>query len=134
MLFRRLDIEPSSITWRRVVDTCDRMLRNITIGQGPKEGSAKKAERETGFDITVASEIMAVLALATSLKDLRDRLGKMVGWCYYGWLLLDVEYFYSSCVERGLPVKRGRLAKFSTLEMALRELQAPPLGYDGEEA
>ena len=54
------------------------MLRKITIGQGPKEGEARGAVRETGFDITVASEIMAVLALATSLKDLRGRLGKMV--------------------------------------------------------
>ncbi|CAM9522653.1 unnamed protein product [Ascophyllum nodosum] len=76
--FSRLDIDPSTITWRRVIDTCDRMLRKITIGQGPKEGEARGAVRETGFDITVASEIMAVLALATSLKDLRGRLGKMV--------------------------------------------------------
>ncbi|CAM9962673.1 unnamed protein product [Pylaiella littoralis] len=76
--FARLDIEPSSITWKRVVDTCDRMLRNITVGQGPKEGESRGAVRETGFDITVASEIMAVLALATSLRDLRERLGRMV--------------------------------------------------------
>ncbi|CAN0233386.1 unnamed protein product, partial [Hapterophycus canaliculatus] len=74
----RLDIEPSSITWRRVVDTCDRMLRSITVGQGPKEGESRGAVRETGFEITVASEIMAVLALATSLRDLRERLGRMV--------------------------------------------------------
>ncbi|CAN0384251.1 unnamed protein product, partial [Ectocarpus fasciculatus] len=76
--FARLDIDPSSITWKRVIDTCDRMLRNITVGQGPKEGESRGAVRETGFDITVASEIMAVLALATSLRDLRDRLGRMV--------------------------------------------------------
>ncbi|CBN80167.1 conserved unknown protein [Ectocarpus siliculosus] len=76
--FARLDIDPSSITWKRVIDTCDRMLRNITVGQGPKEGESRGAVRETGFDITVASEIMAVLALATSLQDLRDRLGRMV--------------------------------------------------------
>src|SRR5580698_10440995 len=73
--FARLDIDPESITWRRVVDTNDRMLRQITIGQGPEE---KGAERVTGFDMAVASEIMAVLALTTSLDDMRERLGRMV--------------------------------------------------------
>ena len=73
--FARLDIDPDSITWRRVLDTNDRMLRQITIGQGPEE---KGFTRVTGFDIAVASEIMAVLALATDLKDMRDRLGRMV--------------------------------------------------------
>jgi formyltetrahydrofolate synthetase len=73
--FARLDIDPATITWRRVVDTNDRMLRQITIGQGPEE---KGAERVTGFDMTVASEIMAVLALTTSLNDMRERLGRMV--------------------------------------------------------
>eukprot|EP00871_Galdieria_phlegrea_P002070 jgi/Galph1/2864/GphlegSOOS_G1530.1 len=73
--FVRLDIDPDTITFRRVVDVNDRFLRKITIGQGETE---KGHERVTGFDITVASEIMAVLALATSLKDMRDRLGKMV--------------------------------------------------------
>lgn len=72
--FVRLDIDPDSITWRRVIDTNDRYLRGIIIGKGP----AEKFERETGFDITVASEIMAILALTTSLADMRDRLGKMV--------------------------------------------------------
>lgn len=73
--FARLDIDASSITWRRVIDTNDRMLRQITIGQGPEE---KGFTRVTGFDITVASEIMAVLALTTSLSDMRERLGRMV--------------------------------------------------------
>ncbi|MEM9776675.1 MAG: formate--tetrahydrofolate ligase [Chloroflexota bacterium] len=73
--FARLDIDPDTITWRRVVDCNDRMMRGITIGQGPKE---RGITRETGFDITVASEIMAILALATSLADMRERLGKMV--------------------------------------------------------
>ncbi len=73
--FARLDIDPDSITWRRVIDTNDRMLRGITIGQGPEE---KGFTRSTGFDITVASEIMAILALATDLADMRDRLGRMV--------------------------------------------------------
>jgi formyltetrahydrofolate synthetase len=72
--FARLDIDPDSITWRRVVDTNDRYLRGITIGKGPQE----KFTRETGFDITVASEIMAILALTTSLADMRERLGRMV--------------------------------------------------------
>src|ERR1700677_1435835 len=73
--FARLDIDPESITWRRVVDTNDRMLRQITIGQGPEE---KGAERVTGFDMAVASEIMAILALTTGLADMRERLGRMV--------------------------------------------------------
>lgn len=71
----RLDIDPDSITWRRGIDTSDRMLRGITIGQGPQE---KGKTRETGFDITVASEVMAILALTTSLVDMRERFGKIV--------------------------------------------------------
>ena len=73
--FVRLDIDPDSITWRRVVDTNDRFLRGITIGEGPAE---KGKTRETGFDITVASEIMAILALTTDLADMRERFGKIV--------------------------------------------------------
>jgi len=73
--FVRLDIDPDTITWKRVVDTCDRHLRGVTVGTGPQE---KGRTRETGFDITVASEIMAVLALTTDLRDLRERLGRMV--------------------------------------------------------
>jgi formyltetrahydrofolate synthetase len=71
----RLDIDPDTITWRRVVDTNDRFLRQITVGQGPEE---KGATRVTGFDIAVASEIMAVLALTTSLADMKERFGRMV--------------------------------------------------------
>jgi len=73
--FARLDIDPDTITWRRVMDTNDRFLRGITVGQSPEE---KGMTRATGFDITVASEIMAVLALTTSLADMRERLGRMV--------------------------------------------------------
>ncbi len=73
--FARLDIDSDSITWRRVTDTNDRMLRQITIGQGPEE---KGVTRVTGYDISVASEIMAILALTTSLEDMRERLGRMV--------------------------------------------------------
>jgi formyltetrahydrofolate synthetase len=71
----RLDIDPDTITWRRVTDTNDRFLRGITVGKGPEE---KGMERETGFDITVASEIMAILALTTDLADMRKRIGEIV--------------------------------------------------------
>ena len=78
----RLDIDPETITWRRVVDICDRSLREIQVGFNDakqKDGSPSPVfPRTTGFDITVASEIMAVLALATSLKDMRERFGRMV--------------------------------------------------------
>lgn len=73
--FVRLDIDPDTITWRRVVDCNDRFLRGITIGEAPTE---KGMTRKTGFDISVASECMAILALCTSLEDMRERLGKMV--------------------------------------------------------
>jgi formyltetrahydrofolate synthetase len=73
--FARLDIDPDSITWRRTVDTNDRFLRDITIGQGPEE---KGMLRRTGYDITVASEIMAILALTTDLADMRERMGRIV--------------------------------------------------------
>jgi methylenetetrahydrofolate dehydrogenase (NADP+)/methenyltetrahydrofolate cyclohydrolase/formyltetrahydrofolate synthetase len=73
--FARLDIDPDSITWRRVIDTNDRFLREIEIGEGPEE---KGYTRKTGFDITVASEIMAILALTTDLADMRERFGKIV--------------------------------------------------------
>jgi formyltetrahydrofolate synthetase len=73
--FVRLNVDPDTITWRRVEDTNDRLLRGATIGTGPDEFGYT---RETGWDITVASEIMAVLALTTDLADMRDRFGKMV--------------------------------------------------------
>jgi len=73
--FARLDIDPANITFRRVVDTNDRLLRTITIGQGPEEAGN---ERQTGYDITVASEIMAILALTKDLADMRDRMGNIV--------------------------------------------------------
>jgi methylenetetrahydrofolate dehydrogenase (NADP+)/methenyltetrahydrofolate cyclohydrolase/formyltetrahydrofolate synthetase len=73
--FARLDIDLETLTWRRVVDTNDRMLRSITIGQGPAE---KGYNRATGFDITVASEIMAILALTSDLADMRERFGNIV--------------------------------------------------------
>nr|XP_054346699.1 monofunctional C1-tetrahydrofolate synthase, mitochondrial isoform X3 [Pongo pygmaeus] len=73
--FARLDINPSTITWQRVLDTNDRFLRKITIGQGNTE---KGYSRQAQFDIAVASEIMAVLALTDSLADMKARLGRMV--------------------------------------------------------
>ncbi|XP_034755994.1 monofunctional C1-tetrahydrofolate synthase, mitochondrial isoform X1 [Etheostoma cragini] len=73
--FVRLDLDPSKITWQRVVDTNDRFLRKITVGQASTE---KGHIRETGFDIAVASEIMAILALADSLVDMKNRLARMV--------------------------------------------------------
>ncbi len=73
-----LNIDPYSITWRRVVDISDRALRNIIIGLG---GKSDGVPREAGFDIAVASEVMAILALTTGLKDLRQRLGRIV-WGY----------------------------------------------------
>ncbi|KAF1972691.1 FTHFS-domain-containing protein [Bimuria novae-zelandiae CBS 107.79] len=73
--FARLDIDPETITWRRVLDVNDRHLRGITVGQAATE---KGQTRETGFDISVASECMAILALSNDLSDLRERLGRMV--------------------------------------------------------
>lgn len=71
-----LNINPHSITWKRVVDTNDRALRKIIVGLGGRmEGGIP---RETGFDITVASEVMAILALTTSLQDMRKRFGRIV--------------------------------------------------------
>ena len=70
-----LAIDPERVTWRRVLDVNDRSLRRVRIGLG---GSQNGVERETGFDITPASEVMAVLGLSTGLADMRARLGRMV--------------------------------------------------------
>lgn len=72
---KRLNIDPYNVQWNRVLDINDRALRKVIIGLG---GALDGVPRETGYDITVASEIMAILALATSLKDMRDRFGRMV--------------------------------------------------------
>ncbi|MGL1891536.1 MAG: formate--tetrahydrofolate ligase [Spirochaetaceae bacterium] len=72
---KKLNIEPTTITWNRVVDINDRSLRNITIGKG---GLGDGPVREAHFDITVASELMAILALTSGLKDMRERIGKIV--------------------------------------------------------
>jgi formate--tetrahydrofolate ligase len=72
---RDFPIDLHSITWRRVLDVSDRVLRSIVVGLGATEDGVT---RQTGFDITAASEIMAVLALSTSLQDMRERLGRIV--------------------------------------------------------
>jgi len=70
-----LGLDPAKITWRRVLDVNDRALRNVVVGLG---GAEDGVVRQTGFDITAASEVMAILALSTSLRDLRERLGRVV--------------------------------------------------------
>lgn len=72
---KRLDIDPYGLTWNRVVDVNDRALRHIVIGLGDKWDGL---ERQTGYDISVASELMAILALTTGLQDLRERVGRVV--------------------------------------------------------
>ena len=74
-LFARLDIDEATITWRRVIDINDRFLREVQVGMGKDEAGH---EHRSGYDITVASEIMAVLALTSSLEDMRERFGNMV--------------------------------------------------------
>lgn len=76
-----LQIDPRRITWKRALDMNDRALRQVTIGLG---GPAQGVPRQDGFDITVASEIMAVLCLATSIEDLKERLARMVIGYTYG--------------------------------------------------
>jgi formyltetrahydrofolate synthetase len=79
-----LDIDPNTITWRRVTDCNDKYMRKIQIGLSPSEFSKRQNQqisRETSMAISVSSEIMAILALATDVKDLRTRLGKMI--CCY---------------------------------------------------
>jgi formate--tetrahydrofolate ligase len=70
-----LDIDPRRIEWKRVMDMNDRALRNVTIGLG---GPAHGVPRETGFDITVASEVMAIFCLANTLAELKEKLGSIV--------------------------------------------------------
>jgi formate--tetrahydrofolate ligase len=78
----RLGIDPRRITWRRVMDMNDRALRNVIVGLG---GSTQGVPRETGFDITAASEVMAMLCLATGIDDLRARIDRtLVAFTYAG--------------------------------------------------
>src|SRR5690349_17418434 len=68
-------VDRDSVTWRRVLDVSDRVLRNVIVGLGTREDGVI---RSTGFDITAASEVMTVLALSRSLKDMRERMGRIV--------------------------------------------------------
>ena len=70
-----LDIHGYSVTWRRVIDVNDRALRNVVIGLGNEDDGRP---RQTGFDVAVASEVMAILALTTGYKDMRERLGRIL--------------------------------------------------------
>jgi methylenetetrahydrofolate dehydrogenase (NADP+)/methenyltetrahydrofolate cyclohydrolase/formyltetrahydrofolate synthetase len=111
----RLDIDPDTITWRRVVDICDRSLREIEVGFNDdklKDGSPSPVfPRRTGFDITVASEIMAVLALATSLQDMRERFGRMV----------------VGLNKKGEPVTVGQLGVAGAVAVLMKEALMPTL-------
>src|SRR5215472_7909750 len=103
-----LGIDPHNITWRRVLDVNDRALRNIVIGLG---GRADGVPRQTGFDITAASEVMATLALASSLADLRARLGRIV-----------IGY-----TRDGTPVTAEQLAGAGSMAVLLRDAVKPNL-------
>jgi formate--tetrahydrofolate ligase len=103
-----LGIDLNEITWRRVMDVNDRALRNIVIGLGPKGDGVT---RQTGFDITAASEVMATLALSGSLADLRARLGRTV-----------VGY-----TKEGSPVTAEELRAAGAMAVILREAIKPNL-------
>ncbi|HEV8055917.1 MAG TPA: formate--tetrahydrofolate ligase [Nocardioidaceae bacterium] len=109
-LFRgnALGIDPHSITWRRALDVNDRALRNIVVGLG---GRGDGVPRQTGFDITAASEVMATLALTTSLRDLRERLGRIV-----------IGY-----TKQGEPVTAEQLDTAGAMTVLLREAIKPNL-------
>ena len=83
-----LDLDPHSVSWRRVLDVNDRALRNTVIGLGARIDGVP---RQSGFDITAASEVMVILALATSLRDLRQRLGRIVVGYTRGGLAVTAE-------------------------------------------
>ncbi len=72
---KRLDIDPQNVHFKWIIDFCAQALRNITIGKG---GKMDGVEMESGFTIAVASELMAILAITTSLKDMRERIGRIV--------------------------------------------------------
>ena len=102
------DMDPERIVWRRVLDVCDRQLRHCQIGLGKRGDGFPHA---TGFDITAASEVMAVLALAKDRADLRARLERMV----VAW------------TRDGKPIRAGELECIGALEVLLRDALAPNL-------
>lgn len=101
-----LNIDPRRICWKRVVDMNDRELRNIVVGLG---GKAHGVPREDGFDITVASEVMAILCLANDLHDLKERLSKII-----------VAYDYS-----GKPVTAGQIKAHGAMAALLKDAIKP---------
>ncbi len=103
-----LNIDPRRIVWKRVVDMNDRELRNIVVGLG---GKAHGVPRQDGFDITVASEVMAILCLATGLHDLKDRLSKII-----------VAYDYN-----GQPVTAGMIKAQGAMAALLKDAIKPNL-------
>ena len=103
-----LNIGPRRIVWKRVVDMNDRELRNIVVGLG---GKAHGVPRQDGFDITVASEVMAILCLANSLHDLKERLSKII-----------VAYDYS-----GNPVTAGQIKAHGAMAALLKDAIKPNL-------
>lgn len=103
-----LNIDPRRIVWKRVVDMNDRELRNIVVGLG---GKAHGVPRQDGFDITVASEVMAILCLATGLHDLKERLSKII-----------VAYDYS-----GNPISAGMLKAQGAMAALLKDAVKPNL-------
>ncbi|SDK10080.1 Formate-tetrahydrofolate ligase [Actinopolyspora mzabensis] len=103
-----LGLDPHRVTWRRVVDINDRELRNVVTGLG---GSADGTPHQTGFDITAASEVMAVLALSNSLQDMRERLGRVV-----------VGY-----THQGQPVTAEQLGAAGAMTVIMREAIKPNL-------
>ena len=103
-----LNIDPRRIAWKRVVDMNDRALRNIVVGLG---GKAHGVPRQDGFDITVASEVMAILCLASSLHDLKERLAKII-----------VAYDYN-----GNPVTAGQIKAQGAMAALLKDAVKPNL-------
>ena len=103
-----LNIDPRRIVWKRVVDMNDRELRQIVVGLG---GKAHGVPRQDGFDITVASEVMAILCLASSLHDLKERLSKII-----------VAYDYS-----GKPVTAGQIKAHGAMAALLKDAVKPNL-------
>ena len=103
-----LNIDPRRIVWKRVVDMNDRELRNIVVGLG---GKAHGVPRQDGFDITVASEVMAILCLASNLHDLKERLAKII-----------VAYDYS-----GKPVTAGQIKAHGAMAALLKDAIKPNL-------
>lgn len=103
-----LNIDPRRIAWKRVVDMNDRELRNIVVGLG---GKVHGVPRQDGFDITVASEVMAILCLASSLHDLKERLAKII-----------VAYDYN-----GNPVTAGQIKAQGAMAALLKDAVKPNL-------